>query len=61
MSCGLSREEVQAYHRDGMCAVVNGRCKNPLLDGSGICDMPLAAHPQQPQGKQFYSIELSSK
>jgi len=49
MSCGLSREEVQAYHRDGMCAVVNGRCKNPLFDGSGICDMPLAAHPQQPQ------------
>ena len=55
MSCGLSREEVQAYHRDGMCAVVDGLCKNHRLDGPGICNMSLGAHPRQTQGKSFHS------
>ena len=48
--CGLTRQEVERYHVQGMCPVAGGRCQNPYDDEAGVehkCGKAMGAHPSE--------------
>ena len=53
--CGLTKDDVQEYHRDDSVPMIGGRCQNPRADESpGVCGMALGAHPTV--GKNLFRV-----
>ena len=51
--CGLTRQEVERYHVEGICTIADGGLCQNLRPDETVCNRPITAHPSEtaPTGK----------